>query len=219
MVDHQVLVYIHILLMVFWIGTDVGVYIAGLYFIDPKLSLAQRKTAIDLGLVIDRYPRICFVAILPVGVQLAYDYGFLPIGPGALTAIWLLSAVWMLAVVMVMRKHGGPEAKPWQLVERAFQVTGLFVLTGTGLYFLFATTDVPAWLAGKLIMLGAICLFSILLERAFGPTIVAFGAIAEQGSTPDREAVLRRCMYATYVWVLGIYAAILVAGFLGTVKP
>ena len=68
---HTALIFVHILLMVFWIGADIGVFIVGFFFIHPDLSVVQRTTAIELGLVIDRLPRICFVLILPVGLQLA----------------------------------------------------------------------------------------------------------------------------------------------------
>jgi hypothetical protein len=218
MPDHQLLVYFHILLMVFWLGTDLGVYIAGLYFIDPKLTLDQRRTAIGIGLAVDRYPRLCFVAILPVGMQLAWNLGLLPWGSGFVTAVWLYAAVWLFVVVQGMRHPAAGAPSPWARIERVFQVVSLVGLVGAGLWFL-AQGAAPGWLAGKFLALGAICLFAILLDRSFGPTLVAFGAIAEQGSNPEREAILKRNMNVTYVWVLAIYAALLVAGYLGTVKP
>ena len=60
---------------------------------------------------------------------------------------------------------------------------------------------------------------ALLLEAAFAPALAEFAAIVADGSTPENEAILRRSMYWTYLWVLGIYLAVLVAGFLGTVKP
>ena len=73
---HPLLIYAHILLMVFWLGTDVGVFIAGLFFIDPHRSLERRRAAIELGLIVDRFPRICFVLMLPPGkLQLAWQMG------------------------------------------------------------------------------------------------------------------------------------------------
>jgi hypothetical protein len=49
--------------------------------------------------------------------------------------------------------------------------------------------------------------------------VQAFGVIEMTGSTPERESLLRSRMIRSLGWVLAIYAAVLTAGYLGTVKP
>jgi hypothetical protein len=214
------IVYAHVLLMVFWLGTDIGVFIAGLRFMDSKRSLEERAAVINLGMVIDRYPRICFVAILPVGLQIAYLQGLLPaLSVELLVLAWVLCAVWMIAVIATMRLHGRAAARPWQILERWFRILGFLGFTAIGIAGWTRHLDVPGWLAGKLFGFGAICLCALLLERAFAPVAVTFASIVSQGSTPERESALRAHMILTYIWVLGIYAAVLACGFLGTVKP
>jgi hypothetical protein len=214
-----VLAYVHILLMVFWIGTDVGVFLAGLRFMNPTLSLEHRTAVINLGMVIDRIPRVCFVATLPVGLQLQATAGVLALNPALLTGAWVLSALWMAAVIAGMRLAGTPRARPWHRIERFFQIACLIGLTLAGIGGLSERLAIPGWLSGKLIAYGAICGFVILLERAFASVIGSFAAITTNGSTPEREASLREGMSWTYVWVLAIYLAVLVSGYLGTVKP
>jgi hypothetical protein len=214
------LVYVHILLMVFWIGADIGVFIAGLRFMDPRRSLEERTALINLGMVIDRYPRICFVAILPVGLQIVYLLDLMPsLSPRILILVWLLSAVWMTAVVAALVLQGQPGARRWQSVERFFRIAGFAVLTWLGVAGWMHRLTLPGWLAGKLVGYGAICLFALLLERAFAPVAATFASIMAEGSAPERESALRRQMVSTYVWVLAVYAAVLTCGFLGTVKP
>jgi hypothetical protein len=213
------LIYLHILLMVFWIGADIGVFIAGLRFMDSRRSIEERAAVINLGMVIDRYPRICFVAILPVGLQIGYSSGLMPfLSSQLLLLAWILSAVWMVAVISIMVLHGRPGARQWQAVERCFRVAGFVVLTALGLAGWMQRVAVPGWLAGKLVGYGAICLFAIPLERAFAPVPALFASIVTEGSTPERESKLRHYMVWTYVWVLAIYAAVLTCGFLGTIK-
>jgi hypothetical protein len=214
-----VLVYLHILLMVFWIGTDVGVFLAGLRFMNPALSLENRTAVINLGMVIDRIPRICFVAMLPVGLQLQAASGVVALSSPVMAGAWLLSAVWIVAVIAGMRLAGTPQARPWHRIERFFQIACLIGLSVAGIGGLSAHWPIPGWLSGKLIAYGAICGFVILLERAFAPVIGTFAAITTHGSTPEREASLRDGMRWTYAWVLAIYLAVLVSGYLGTVKP
>jgi hypothetical protein len=125
----------------------------------------------------------------------------------------------MVTVVRLMMLAGTPRARPWQWVERIFLVTYMLVFIGLGLAGFSGWLTVPGWFAGKLVCYGAICFFGLSLDHSFGPVVAAFGEIEARGSTPTREEVLRRLMYRSLAWVLAIYAAVLLAGFLGTVKP
>jgi hypothetical protein len=213
------LIFAHILLMVFWVGTDIGVFAAALRYIDHRRPLLERAACMSLGIVIDRFPRVCFVAILPLGLTIAALIGFLPLSAGVLAIIWILSAIWMTAVIQLMRLAGKPQARPWHLLERVFLVTYMVVFIGLGIAGLVGRLPVPGWLAGKLICYGAICLFGLSLDHSFGAVLGAFGEIEARGSTPEREALLKNRMYRSLAWVLAIYAGVLMAGFLGTVKP
>ena len=214
---YPLLVYAHILLMVFWLGTDLGVFIAGLYFLSPRLSLVRRRMAIELGLVIDRFPRICFVLMLPVGLQLAFLRGLLPVSARAMIVIWIASLVWMTVVIGIMRSHGTARGRALQRVERVVLVCTFIVLTTTGTILWRASA--PVWLVGKLWAIARSCLFAILLEISLDLRWPHLPRLPRTASTAQLEEKLRRSMYWTYAWVLGIYAAVLVAGFLGTVKP
>ena len=46
--------YLHILLLVFWVGTDVGVFIAARWSEQTTLSIETRQTVLQLGMVLDR---------------------------------------------------------------------------------------------------------------------------------------------------------------------
>ncbi len=214
------LVYVHLLLMVFWIGADIGVFIAGLRFMDPKRPVAERAAVIDLGMVIDRYPRVCYVAIFPVGLQLAHALGVMPALSTPLVALgWALGAVWLVVVIAAMTQHGRPTARRWQRLERVFQIAAILVFGALAAAAWLGLLEAPGWLAGKFLGYAVISVAAILLERAFGPVAATFGEIVSAGSTAAREAALRAQMVRSYAWVLVIYAGVLVCGFLGTVKP
>lgn len=219
MLSISLLVYAHILLMVFWLGTDIGVFIAGLRFMDPKRTLAERAAVISLGMVIDRFPRICFVAILPVGLQIAYGLGFLPLSARIMVGVWIFSAAWLGSVIAGMVLMGTPGGQRWTRVQHAFLAVSAVLLPSAAIASWTDRISMPGWLSAKFAAYGAMCVFALLLDRSFAPVFVAFGAISSQGSTPEREAALRAPMLRTYVWVLAIYAAVLVSGFLGTARP
>jgi hypothetical protein len=215
----SLLVYVHILLMVFWLGTDIGVFVAGLRFMDPQRPLAERAAVINLGMVIDRYPRLCFVAIVPVGLQIASSLGVVPLSATIMLWVWILSGIWLCSVIAGMILMGTPRARPWLKLHQGFLVLAAIVFISAGIAGWTDRVPMPGWLSAKLAAYGAMCVFALLLDRSFGPVFVAFGAISAEGSTPEREAALRRPMIQTYGWVLAIYAAVLLSGFLGTVKP
>jgi len=212
--------YLHVLLMVFWIGADIGVFIAGMRFMDSRRPLAERAAALNLGGAIDRYPRVCFVAMWPVGLQLAYALGVMPqLSRRTLALAWCAAAVWMAAVIAAMVLHGKGAALRWLRIQRAFRTAGFLVFTSLGISAWLGQLHAPPWLSAKLLAYGAICLFAIVLERAFAPVEGMFATIVAEGSTPRAESALRVQMLWTYGWVVAIYAAILLCGFLGTVKP
>jgi hypothetical protein len=58
-----------------------------------------------------------------------------------------------------------------------------------------------------------------LLEKAFLPAVMGFMSLETEGSSPELENQIRGGMDRTYVWVLSIYAIVLVTAFIGVAKP
>jgi hypothetical protein len=213
------LVYVHVLLMVFWVGTDVGVFLSALRYIDPKRPLVERAACMSLGAVIDRFPRVCFVAMLPLGVTISSLLGMMPLSRAALGAVWGVSAVWMVIVIRLMVLGGGPQSRPWAFAERLLLVCYGLAFIGLAAAGFEGRLPIPGWLAGKFICYSAICSFALLLDHSFPAVVTAFTEIESQGSTARRESQLRSRMYRSLFWVLAIYAGVLSAGYLGVVKP
>jgi hypothetical protein len=215
----SILTFVHVLLMVFWLGTDVGVFTSALRYIDARRPLAERKAVMDMGIVIDRFPRVCFVAMLPVGLQIATLLGIVQIAPWVMALVWAMSALWMIIVARIIMLAGAPTARPFQIAERTLLVCYGTALIAAGVLGFGDAAFLPGWFAGKLIVYGCICFFGLALDHSFGPVITAFQDIEATGSTQAREAVLTARMWRSLSWVLAIYAAVLTAGFLGVVKP
>ena len=65
--SYEAIKFIHVLLLVFWLGTDVGVLLLARKFRDSGLSVETRLTLLQMAMVIDTLPRICFIVMLPAG--------------------------------------------------------------------------------------------------------------------------------------------------------
>ena len=62
--------YLHILMFVFWVGTDMGVFLSCKKSTDPKLSIDARFLLLHMALRIELLPRTMWKAALPFGVTL-----------------------------------------------------------------------------------------------------------------------------------------------------
>ncbi len=59
MTEHGLWVYVHILLFVYWLGGDLGVFILARAARRAELSFAERAYSLRMALVIDVTPRVC----------------------------------------------------------------------------------------------------------------------------------------------------------------
>ena len=98
--------FVHIVLFVFWLGADVGVFIAALMARNSKRSFEARMSLIRLALIVDIFPRVCFSLMLPVGLHLTAALSLYPISVQLLLVGWALAAYWVATVVFVARNEG-----------------------------------------------------------------------------------------------------------------
>ena len=72
---YAVLLFVHILSLVFWLGTDIGVFVLGKFAQNPDYSVDQRLLLLKVALILDMFPRVFMVMSLPTGFQLATAIG------------------------------------------------------------------------------------------------------------------------------------------------
>ena len=209
--------YLHILLLVFWVGTDVGVFIAARWSERTTLSIETRQTVLQLGMVLDRLPRSALTLIIPSGCQLAVSAGWLALSGNVLGSMWLAAGVWLLILW-----RGFLSADP-QVQEKSAKINWVLnlvlalVVSSTGVYLL-TQTDTPDWLALKVLAVGAIFCAGVLLDLLFKPAVDLFIALS---ATPDDEnlnGAYTRALSPVYKAVLAIYAFALIAAALGVFK-
>ncbi len=92
MLTYNLLLLAHVLLFVYWLGGDIGVFYSSRYVANPALSIEARATALKIMAWIDEIPRICLVTILPVGFTLAYNAGWLRVRPLEIAGAWAICA-------------------------------------------------------------------------------------------------------------------------------
>ena len=215
MIDLYTLVlFVHLLAFVFWLGADVGVFILGKFAQNPAHSVEQRLLLLQVALIIDKFPRVSMVVAIATGFYLSLAAGWIVLPAALAIGVWAVFAAWFAVIVARVRAEQPPH---W--VERAEKVIYyllLAALAGVAAAALAGAGVVgPGWLLGKLALFGIILLLVLWLEKAFLPAVTGFMALAESGSSPALEEQIRGAMDTTYASVLGIYACTLGAAFLG----
>ncbi|MEO6019580.1 MAG: hypothetical protein ABIP45_04925, partial [Knoellia sp.] len=222
---YSLAIFLHILLFVYWLGGDLGVFYAARFITDPSVALPGRNIATRIMHVVDMSPRICLVLFLPSGVTLMAldDLGRDIFLGWPLVVVWLAGLAWLALVIMDFRKS--PERYAALVGRLDFAIRSILVvaLLGVAAYAFvvaqpFGVDSNPKWLAGK-VAAYAICIFGGLMIRVrlrpFGP---AFAAL-QQGSTPEIERTLTRSIQGSLPFVYLVWAMVLLAAFLGVVKP
>ncbi len=72
---HAIALVAHLLLFVYWLGGDLGVFYSSRFVVDPGRSREARLTAAKIMLDLDLIPRICMSLTLTVGGILNEFYG------------------------------------------------------------------------------------------------------------------------------------------------
>jgi hypothetical protein len=220
MEPHQLWVFVHIMLLVYWLGADLGVLILAQMTKNADQSPETRAALLKGALLIDIVPRLCFALMVPVGLTLARSLELLAAPDWVIPLAWAWATLWCALTLMSGRWEGTPAAGYWRIANLSVQgVIGALFLWA-GVTSLGGSGPLQAeWLAWKAIWMGLCYPAAIMIDVAFGPAIAAFGAIATGQGGPDVEARYKAAVNHTCLWVGLVYLFVALAAFWGTVKP
>lgn len=220
MATYEIWKYLHVLVLVFWVGTDMGVMLCARKSTDSRLSLETRLTLLKTALLIELLPRTMWALALPLGVMLSRGLHLLTISDANLAMIWLFTGVWLIISVGGAHYSDRPIGQRLAAVNRWIIGTIGIVLIAVGLssYVGYGPFE-SAWLAAKVALYGVINLTILGIEVAFIPLGPAFGRLVMEGSKPEIEAVISEKMDGTMFWVYTTYILILIVALIGIAKP
>ncbi len=221
MTEYVLWKYAHILMFVFWVGTDMGVYLAARRSTDSSLSFVTRVTLLHMALRIELLPRTMWKAALPFGVMLSRDLGLLPISDLAVALVWVFSVVWWAISMAGAWWYDKPVGHRLARITNwltSFVGVGLIVLCLASWQGYGPFVEDAVWLHLKVALYGVINLMVVWMLFAFDPIGAAFGRLAVEGSKPEIEAIISRTMEKSTIIIWSTYALIVIVGFIGTTK-
>ena len=217
---------VHVLLLVTWLGIDVGVFYSSFVLRRRAMSGEARSAVGQVMLTLDLAPRISMILAVPVAVGLAYasGLGLWDLSSGEAEALfWGLVAaafVWIAALLRSMRLReagrgaGYVRAFRWgnrglrALVAAFFAVTGALSLAGTHEFW-------AHHVALKAVVFAGVIVIGTMIDpaaRDFGP---ALQDIVANGETPERLERLNRSLRYAYPLVLAVYAGLITLAVIG----
>ncbi|MEL7538615.1 MAG: hypothetical protein AAFM91_16325 [Pseudomonadota bacterium] len=214
--DYQLLLLAHLLLFVYWLGGDLGVFYSSFVVVDQNRSVDARMTAARILVALDQVPRVCLILMLPVGVSLAARLGLVALPAGTLVAIWVAALAWL---ALVFSLHTSTN-RALSVIDTAVRITlavGAVALAAGALAGDGFTG--AGWLAAKLGVFGLIVGCGLAIRRVFAPFGAAFARLANDGSSPDVEHAIRRALARARPLVLAIWVLLIAAAWLGLAKP
>lgn len=217
---HQLWVFVHLLLFVYWLGADLGVLLLAREARRRDLSLAERGFALRMALVIDYLPRIAFALMLPVGLAVTASGGYESVPGWAHALAWAFALGWIALITLLSRAGGTPRGQ--QLNRWHLSVQGVMLVLLGGIALLSLATGAPfanAWLAGKLLLYALIFALGIGIDFAFRPVAPAFMQLAADGPSERAETALARGIDNAIRFVLALYALLILTALLGVTKP
>jgi len=218
---YQLLLFAHLLLFVYWLGSDIGVFYGVRFVLNPDLSIETRKTVMALIHWIDALPRICLVLMVPVGLSLAMLSGLLAIDRAWQDAVmafaWIAGIAWLAIVLRIYKGAKGMITR----VDYTVRITVMLGFLLGGISSLLGHGPVVAgqdFLAVKAILFSGIIACGLMLRLLGKPFGEALGQILAGHSTPATEAVLQRAMVRSRIVVLVLWLLVIVTAYIGLTK-
>ena len=213
--------YLHILMFVFWVGTDMGVFLSCKKSTDPKVPIDARFMLLHMALRIEMLPRTMWKAALPLGVTLSRELDLITLSTLQLGLVWFFSLIWWGISMTGAWYYDKPIGHTLTKVNNAItSVVGVALIwlavtsyMGNGPFVADAT-----WLHWKVGLYGLINLTIVAMLYVFDPMGVQFGRLAVEGSTPEIEATIQSIMGRATVTIWTTYLLICIVGFIATTK-
>ncbi len=217
---YATLVWFHILLFVFWLGADLGVFLLGQHFRKRDIySVQERLTLLKLLVITDMGPRTAWALMVPSSLLLLKLGGWWPAIPdwlvlgGAAIGLFWLGLVWFAHL-----NDQTPRAAKARAIEAPlkFLIMGFYLTLG--MVSLWRGDPLTGFVAWKALMFGLIFAAAIMIDLRFKPVGPQLMALIRDGSSDATELPLLATMNRTRLWVQTTYVLLLATSWLGVSK-
>ncbi|MEM6904008.1 MAG: hypothetical protein AAF556_12290 [Pseudomonadota bacterium] len=220
MIDgYTILVYLHLIAFVYWLGGDLGVFVSAKRIADPELSFEERMRWMKYTLAVDMSPRSSLIIMLAIGFNMATLRGLIPLDPLPWAVIvWAICLAWLAIGWTIYLKEGQPIAASLKKIDMPIRMTTMVLTLGAGLFGLFSDAWIQEpWLAAKVFMFGLIIVCGLMLRGAVTYWVKGFGLL-RAGDKEEAEKLIHTGAVKGEVWAITLWALLAVIGFIGVTE-
>jgi len=219
--SYDILIYIHTLLFVYWLGADLGVYLTSKYVADRNLNLDERFRFMGVLMSVDMGPRTSLILILPIGFQMASMLGISPINGLPLTLIWVFCLAWAGASWVMYLNTGKPIALKIGAADRYIRITVMAAMLLLGIVSLATGSPfADKWLAVKALLFAVVMSLGIYLRLQIADWIKGFAMVREGGEAADTgNDLITAALARSKPAAIALWTGVAIIAFLGKVKP
>jgi hypothetical protein len=170
---YNVLLLLHVLVFVYWLGADLGVLYAAKYGSDERLSVETRQTIGNIMAFVDLFPRISLPLAGATGMTMAFMSGAFVLHEVWVWAIWLAALIWVSSNLFVYLHRASPErTKSVVRFDTAWRATLLLAIIGVAVAsFLGVGITSSTSLIAKLLIYATAIALSLVLRALFRPRL------------------------------------------------
>jgi len=219
----DILRWLHILAMVYWLGGEWGVFQTSYKVVNPALSYDERMRHMDTAYRIDIMARTGIISLLPLGLHMGYIYGIQPLGGGWLTGMWIVFAAWFALTWLAFANRNKPLGAKLYRIEDWTRYILIPLLIGTGIasllgYGPFSAEEGERWYSAKVLTYGLALIIGVVLRLVMHEWQAKFKILAEG---PDAAIETKLAKSISIGRSVAYLYWILIAGtaFFGAVKP
>ena len=206
----------HIIAFVYWLGGDLGTFLASRQVINPQISAQSRQVALKIMLACDMGPKLAMPLILPLGLHLAYLSGVMALSPLLLGLAWALSLYWFSVVLVLYLNEGKPFTVRLGTLDFYFRCLVAALLLGFGGGALLTGQWIGAnWVAWKLIVFAAMVCCGLAIRINLKPFVPAFVDMISNGASDTNNSTMANSIARCRPWVWCIWGGLFFNAALG----
>jgi hypothetical protein len=192
--EHEILVWLHILAMVYWLGGEWGVFQSAYNIANPKLALDERRRHMETAYRIDILARTGIILLLPLGLHMGYNLGVQPWGGSFLIVVWLLTAGWVTLAWGAFIKRETDTGIKLTLWDERIRYVLIPLLAGIAIWSLVNSAPFSqGWYATKVLLYSFALVIGLGLRFIMRHWTTIFRELAlASGPQPALEARLSR---------------------------
>jgi hypothetical protein len=214
--EYLLLKLLHIIAFVYWLGGDLGTFLASREVVNRELSPESRHIALKIMLACDMGPKLAMPLILPLGLHLAFLGGVINPPAWVLGLAWLACLYWFSVVLILYLNEGKPFTARLSQLDFYFRILMVLVLIGYAGTALLTDKWISAdWAAWKILVFGAMVACGIAIRINLKPFVPAFGTMMANGASETTDSAMENSIQRCRPFVWCIWAGLFVNAALG----